>query len=153
TVAATASSGLPVAYTATGGCSNSGATYTMTSATTTCVVHYNQSGSNPYFAAPEVTSSTTGLKADQTITVTTPAPASAGYNSMFTVAATASSGLAVAYSSTGGCSNTGATFTMTSPTTACVVHYNQPGNANYNAAPEVTSSTTAAKGSQTITVT
>ena len=42
------------------------------------------------------------------------------------------------FSSSGGCSNTGATFTMTSGTTACSVKYDQAGNANYNAAREVT---------------
>jgi len=42
-------------------------------------------------------------KSDQTITVGTHAPASAAYNSQFTVAATADSGLAVAYSSSGVC--------------------------------------------------
>src|SRR6185436_3836965 len=51
---------------------------------------------------------------NQTITVTTHAPASAAFNSSFTVAATASSGLAVTYTSAGSCSNIGATFTMNS---------------------------------------
>jgi len=43
-------------------------------------------------------------QATQTITVTTPAPGSAAYNSTFNVAATASSGLGVAITSSGACS-------------------------------------------------
>jgi len=87
--------------------------------------------------------SITITKANQTITVTTHAPANAMFNTSFTVAATASSGLPVAYSASGSCSNVGATFTMTSGLGTCTVHYNQAGNTNYNAAPEVTESVTA----------
>ena len=93
-------------------------------------------------------------KVSQTITVTTPAPASAVFGTTFNVAATASSGLPVAITTTGGCSGSGsgsATISMTSGTTACVVHYNQAGNGTFSAAPEVTSSTTAIKANQTIT--
>lgn len=86
-------------------------------------------------------------KTDQTISVTTPAPANAAYNSQFTVAATASSNLPVAYSSgsTSICTNSDATFTMVSGTGTCVVQYNQAGDAAFNAAPQVTSNTTATK--------
>src|SRR5205085_1737011 len=66
-------------------------------------------------------------------------------------AATASSGLPVTYTSSGSCTNAGATFTMTSGTGACSVIYNQAGNANFNAAPQVIESVTAQKASQTIT--
>ena len=159
-VAATASSGLGVAITTTGGCSGSGtggsATVTMTSPTTACVVHYNQGGDSNYAAAAEVTSTTTAQKASQTITVTLPPPASAGYNTTFSVAATASSGLGVAITTNGSCSGSGtgsATITMTNATGSCTVRYNQAGNANYLAAPQVSRTTTAQKASQTITVT
>lgn len=81
----------------------------------------------------------------QTITVTIPAPASASYNSQFTVAATASSGLSVTYSSAGGCTNSGANFTMTSGTTACIVKFDQAGDANYSAAAQVAQSVAATK--------
>ena len=74
---------------------------------------------------------------DQTITVTTHAPASAIFKESFTVAATASSGLPVAYSSAGACSNSGPTFTMTSGTGTCEVKYDQPGGGAYNEAPQV----------------
>jgi len=152
-VAATASSGLAVAITTTGGCSIAGGTVTMTSGTTACVVQFNQAGNGSYNAAPAILQSVSAQKINQTITVTTAAPASAAFNSSFPVAATASSGLGVAITTTGGCSGSGtgsANVTMTSSTTACVVRYNQAGNGNYNAATEVMTSVTATKASQTI---
>jgi Bacterial Ig-like domain (group 3) len=153
TVAATASSGLAVTFTSAGGCSNSGATYTMTSGTTACSVIANQAGNSNYSAATQVTQSANATLASQSITFTTNAPASAAYNSQFTVAATASSGLAVAYTSSGSCSNSGATYTMTSGTGTCSVIANQAGNSNYSAATQVTESVGATPASQTITFT
>ena len=91
---------------------------------------------------------------NQTIGITTHAPASAAYGSTFHVAATATSGLTVAITTTGGCSGSGsgsATITMTSSATSCVVHYNQVGNVIYNPAPEMTETTTATKAALTIT--
>jgi len=91
----------------------------------------------------------------QTITVGTPAPSSAAYNSQFTVAATASSGLPVSYSSgsTSICTNSGATFTMVSGTGTCIVQYDQAGGSGYAAAPRVTNNVTATKINQaTVTV-
>ena len=64
-------------------------------------------------------------------------PANAVYNTSFTVVASASSGLSVTFSSGGACSNSGATYTMTSGTGKCSVIVDQAGNANYSAAPEV----------------
>ncbi len=151
TIACTASSGLAVTYTSSGGCSNSGATYTMTSGTTACTVDVNQSGNSTYAAAPQVAYSVSATLASQTITFTTNAPSSATYGSNFTVAATASSGLAVTYTSSGGCSNSGATYTMTSGTTACSVMANQAGNTNYSAATQVTETVTANPATATIT--
>jgi hypothetical protein len=86
-------------------------------------------------------------KGSQTITVTTHAPAGAAFNSTFTVAATASSNLPVAYSSgsTNVCTNNGATFTMNAVTGTCVVQYDQAGDTNYNAATRVTENTTVPK--------
>jgi len=99
--------------------------------------------------------SVTGGKLSQTITVGTPAPSSAAYNSQFTVAATASSGLAVTYSSGSPavCTNSGATFTMVSGTGTCIVQYDQAGDATYDPATQVTNNTTATKINQaTVTV-
>ena len=152
TVAATASSGLPVAYTSSAPLSNVDGLYTMNSGTGTGVVKYNQAGDANYNAAPEVTANVGAAKADQTITIVTPSPATAVYNTSFTVAATASSGLPVAYTSSAPLSNVGTLYTMNSGTGTGVVKYNQAGDANYNAAPEVTANVGAAKADQTITI-
>ncbi len=153
-VAAVASSGLPVAYSSTGVCSNAGSNFTMTSGTGICTVHFNQAGDVNYNAAAEVTETVNAQKANQAISIITSAPANAAYNSNFTVAATASSGLAVAYTSGGSCTNGGTTtYTMTGSTGTCSVIYNQAGNANYNAAPQITQTVNAQKANQTITVT
>ena len=82
------------------------------------------------------------IKISQAITVTTHAPVNAPRNSTFTVAATASSGLSVAYSSSGRCTNSGAVFTMTNRAGTCSVYYNQVGDNNYNAASQAIDNTT-----------
>ncbi|MGA9529700.1 MAG: Ig-like domain-containing protein, partial [Terriglobales bacterium] len=92
-------------------------------------------------------------QASQTINVTTAAPSSEVYNGTFTVAATATSGLAVTYGSSGSCSNSGATYTMTSGAGTCTVTMSQSGNSNYSAATPVTESVNATPASQTINVT
>jgi uncharacterized repeat protein (TIGR02543 family) len=146
TVSATASSSLPVSITTSGPCSGGGSgsvTTTMTGATGTCMVAYQQAGDQNNGAAPPQTSSTVAAKADQTFTITTAAPALATFGTKFTVAANASGG-EVTYSSSGGCTNDGATFTMTSATTACTVLYDQAGNANYASLRQQSSVTQAA---------
>src|SRR5205823_1726245 len=101
--------------------------------------------------ATQATQTTTAQQAAQAITVTTHAPATAIYNTSFTIAATGGgSGNPVTFSSAGVCSNVGATFTMTSGTGSCSVKYDQAGNANYDAATQVVEYTTAAKATQTI---
>jgi len=164
-VAATASSGLPVAITTSGACSGSGtasATITMTASSGTCTVMYNQAGNGTYASAAQVTNTTTATAvqlAPQTITVTEAAPASAALNSTFNVAATASSGLPVAITTSGACSGSGtasATITMTASSGTCTVMYNQAGNGTYASAAQVTNTTTATAVQltpQTITVT
>ena len=155
-------SGIPVTFTAPGG----GASGTFPGNVMTAIVNTNGSGvaTAPTFTAngtaggpynvvasigaglPTANFALTNAKGNQIITVNTHAPAIAVYNSMFTAAATASSGLAVTYSSAGSCTNSGANFTMTSGTGTCTVRYDQVGNSNYNAAPQVTESVTAQKG-------
>ncbi|MEI7759207.1 MAG: hypothetical protein WCJ67_00385 [Thermoleophilia bacterium] len=153
TVAATASSALPVTVSTSGGCSNSANTITITSGTTACTVNYDQSGSLAFLPAPRKSSTTSVSRIAQTITVTTPAPASAAYAATFTVAASANSGLSVAITVSGGCSISAATVTMTSASNNCKVFYNRAANSNYTAAPQKSSTTTATKAAQVITLT
>ncbi len=105
----------------------------------TCTIQADAASSGN-FVAKTSTASWSVIKASQTITVTTPAPANAAYGDIFTVAAAAPGGVVVV-STSGGCSNVGNNVTMTSGTQDCVVRYNQGGNGSYNAAPEVTSTT------------
>jgi sugar lactone lactonase YvrE len=130
-VAATASSGLAVGYSSSGSCSNSGATYTISGGSGNCVVSASQAGNTNYSAATTVTETVTVKQATQTITATTPAPTTAYKGYSFTLVATASSGLPVGYSSSGSCTNSGATFKMTSDSGTCIAELYQAGNTDY----------------------
>src|SRR5207253_4585911 len=90
-----------------------------------------------YNAATQATQSTTAVKANQTITVSTPAPATAVYNTSFTVAATASSSLAVSYSSSGVCSRSEERRVGRECRWVCAVELEQARDSNYNAATEI----------------
>jgi large repetitive protein len=155
TVAATGgASGNAVIFTSSGMCSNSGATYTLTSGTGTCSVIANQAGNTNYSAAPQITQTASATPAAQAITFTTSPPATAAYKSTFTVVATGgASGIAVTFTSSGACSNSGATYTMTSGTGTCSVIANQAGNTNYSAAAAITKTVAATLVAQTITFT
>jgi hypothetical protein len=92
--------------------------------------------------------------ATQAITFTTNAPASAAYNSQFTVAATGGgSGNPVVFTSAGSCNNAAATYTMTAGSGTCSVIANQAGNSNYAAAPQVTQSVNATLAVPTVSFT
>jgi len=81
-------------------------------------------------------------------------PATAAYNSQFTVGATGgASGISVVFTSAGSCSNSGATYTMNSGTGSCSVIANQAGNTNYSPAIQVIQSVSATPATQKITFT
>ncbi|MGI8679205.1 MAG: hypothetical protein ACR2LX_11055, partial [Jatrophihabitans sp.] len=94
-LSASASSGLAVAFTVTGPCTVSGSTLTITGAGN-CVITAHQAGNVSYSAAPDVTRTVVAKKASQTITFPQPTTPAA-YGTSDTLAATASSGLAVTY--------------------------------------------------------
>jgi hypothetical protein len=113
---------------------------------------------NELNATPSATQTITlqgpGFGVPQTITFSINAPSSAPYNSSFTVAATGgASGNPVIFTSSGACTNSGATYTMTAATGTCSVIANQAGSADRLAAPQVTQTVNAALGIQTITFT
>ncbi len=141
TLGATASSGLAVTYSVVSGpCAVAGTTVTALGGGA-CVIAANQAGNASYNAAPQVTQSVTVSAAAQTITF----PAIAGFfaGSSSTLAATASSGLAVSYSVTAGsCTLSGSTVSA-STAGSCTIAANQAGNTNFLAATTV---------SQTVTV-
>jgi hypothetical protein len=148
TVSATASSGLAVTYSSntTGICAVDSSTGIVSNIVAgTCIIAANQSGDADYSAAPQVTQSiivaATVTPAAQTISFgVVPSLSLLG---TATVSATASSGLAVTYTSTTAsvCTvniNTGLVTDLTAGT--CIVAANQPGDANYLAAAQVTQS-------------
>jgi hypothetical protein len=106
----------------------------------------NHSGSTGTLSGGQVVSP---VPLSQTITFTTPAPATAKSGDAFTVAATGGgSGNPVTFSvGTGSvCILSGsATYTMISNSGFCYVVANQAGNSNYAAAPQVTETVTAVK--------
>lgn len=79
-----------------------------------------------------------GVMLPQTISLNTALPSTVAYGDTFVVDASGgASSNALDFSSSGGCANSGATFTLTSGTASCSVIINQAGDAWYDAATEV----------------
>jgi hypothetical protein len=152
TLNATASSGLPVAFSVSGPASVSGSQLTLTG-TGSVIVTASQGGNGTYAAAPNVT---------QTITVTAAQPASqtisfpavgaqALGNPPITLSATASSGLPVTFVLVSGpASLSGDTLTLTGAGSV-VVEATQAGDSDFKAATPVKQTIAVAKEAQTIT--
>jgi len=134
TVSATASSGLPVGFTATGNCTLSGTTVHITGAGS-CTVTASQAGNSAYSAAPSVSQTFAIAKASQTIAFG-PLPNRTIGAADFTVSAAASSGLAVSFAASGTCTVAGSTVHLTG-VGSCTITAAQAGNANFNAATPV----------------
>lgn len=141
TVTASASSGLIVTFSATtpAVCSVTAAGLVSLAATGVCTINANQPGDGNYLAAPTVARSitvTATLQA-QTIAFATLADRALGSGS-FTVVATASSGLAVAFTSLtpSACSVTAASVALLAAGT-CTIAADQPGDAGFAPAPQV----------------
>ena len=147
----TASSGLPVSVTVkTGPATISGHTVTLTGGGTVALAA-NQAGNANISAAPEVTTSFKVNPATQTLT-SFPTISNKTYGAApFTIAfPTVSSGLTVSVMiKSGPATISGHTITVTGAGTV-VVAANQAGNANYSAAPEVTTSFKVNQAAQTI---
>jgi hypothetical protein len=148
---ASANSGLPVAYGASGACSLSGGNVHL-GGSGSCTITASQGGDATYDPAPDISRSFAIAKAGQTITFAQPASPQI-YDSSFAVGASASSGLGVSIVASGGCSYNGMTglVTMTSGTGSCVLTASQSGNANYDTAADVVRTVGAAKAGQSIT--
>ncbi len=153
-LSASATSGLPVSFTSLtpSVCTVSGTTATMVTAGT-CSIQATQAGNASYAAAAPVTQGFAVNQASQTITFTgLPATAIYGAAGPYTVNATASSALAVAYTVTGPASISGSTLTITGAGTVMVTAA-QAGNSYYAAATPVVQTITVSAASQTITFT
>ncbi len=151
TLGGTASSGLSVSYT-----SSNSAVATISANTVTIVgagsttITASQAGNSTYNAATITTQVLTVGKAGQTITFGGLAAKSVG-DAPFSLAASASSGLAVSYTSSNSAVATvsGNTVTLVSTGTTTITA-SQSGNANYNAAANVTQSLTVQSSAQPV---
>ena len=157
TVTAASNTGLPVTITTSGACAGDGtgsARITVISGSGTCNIHYNQAGDTDHNPAPEAIHTLAATPAHQDIVVTSKLPSRLPYANRFEVAAIASSRLPVAISTSGVCTGSGhgsAAITMTSGAGTCTLHFNQDGDANFSAAPEVTRTINAEKAILTVT--
>jgi hypothetical protein len=138
TPSATATSGLPVSFTAGGHCTSDDATVTITGAGS-CTVTAQQAGDDNYAAAADVPQSFDIARAGQTINFTAPGTGTVG--GTFTPAPTATSGLTVTTtidpaSTLGACSLSAGVVTFTG-SGSCIIDANQAGNLNYLPAPQV----------------
>jgi len=152
TLSATASSGLAVSFTSTTPlvCTVSGTTATFL-VSGSCTIQAAQPGNSTWAAAPAVQQSFTVNKESQTITFGPIAAQNVG--TPLTLSATASSGLAVSYTSetTGICTVSGTTATFIA-IGSCTIQASQGGNASYSAATAVQQTITVNGEAQTITV-
>jgi hypothetical protein len=144
---ASASSGLPVSFVASGNCTVAGSTVHLTGAGL-CTITASQAGDASYNAAPDVARTFSIAKASQTISFAALAAKTFG-DPDFGVSATTSSGLAVSFGAGGNCSVSGSTVHLTGAG-SCTVTASQAGNANYNAALDVARTFSITKASQTI---
>ncbi len=152
TIAATASSGLAVSFSAAGSCSVSGDTVTITGAGS-CEITATQTGNDNYNAAPPVPQSFSIAKANQSIIFASFNNATYG-DANFTTDPTASSGLAVAVVASGACTLDSAIAPAQVQITGagvCTITASQAGNVNYNAALSVERNFSVDKADQTIT--
>ncbi|WP_277967746.1 autotransporter domain-containing protein [Sphingomonas echinoides] len=160
TPTATATSGLTVAFTidgsSSGVCAIAGGAVSFSGAGT-CRVNADQSGNAGFSAAPQVQQSFVVGAASQTIAFTSTAPVAAVVGGAgYTPTATATSGLTVAFtidsSSTAICTYSAGVVGFTG-TGTCRINADQPGNANYGAAPQAQQSFAVGMASQTISFT
>jgi hypothetical protein len=140
-ITATASSGLPVSFVMVSGPATvSGGTVTITGAGSV-TIRASQAGNASFQPATPVTQSFTVARASQSISFGTLPDKTAG-DAPFTLTASATSALPVAYRVVSGPATlSGATVTLTGAGTV-TIEAAQPGDANYNAASVVTQSFT-----------
>jgi Regulator of chromosome condensation (RCC1) repeat/PASTA domain len=133
-VSATASSGLTVSFAASGNCTISGATVRLTSVGS-CTITASQAGNATYNPAPDVPRTFAIAKAAQSIAFGPLARKTYGAPD-FRVNATASSHLLVSFAASGRCRVSGTTVHLTGAG-LCRVTASQPGDAFFDAAPDV----------------
>ncbi len=152
TVSATGgASGNPVTFTAgpIGVCTAGGSTITITGAGT-CTVTAHQVGNSNYNAAADVPQSFTVKQGTPTVSFTG-APATAYFNSHFTVSATTNASTTPTITASGACTILGTTATIISGTGTCSLLASWAADTNYFAA-TATQSTSALQVPVSVTV-
>ncbi len=147
-VTATASSNLAVSFAAAGSCTVAGTLVHLTGAGQ-CTITASQDGDANWNAATPVARSLSIGKADQQITFAALSNKAIS-DPDFAVSATASSGLAVAFSAAGSCTVNAAVIHLTGAG-QCTITASQVGDANWNAATPVARSFSIGKADQQIT--
>ena len=137
TLAATASSGLPVSFAASGDCTVTGNSVHLTGAGS-CTITASQGGDLSYTPAQDVSRSFNIAKGAQTVTFGALSPKTFG-DADFTLSATASSGLTVGFGAEGQCEVANGTVHLTGAG-SCIITASQLGNSNYDAAANVSQS-------------
>jgi FtsP/CotA-like multicopper oxidase with cupredoxin domain len=150
-LSATATSALAVTFTVSSGPGTIGGSTLTLTGSGTVVVAANQAGNTNYAAAPTVSQSVVvNIGVPQTISFTAPATPITYGAAPVALAATASSGLAVAYAVTGPATLTAGTLTYTGAG-AVSVTLSQPGNTVYSPAPSIVQTVVVNKASLTVT--
>jgi alpha-tubulin suppressor-like RCC1 family protein len=159
-VSAAASSGLAVTLSVAGfsvsTCSLSGSTVSLFGPGT-CTIEANQPGDTAYSAAPQVPQSVMVGRQSQSITFSSVPPTNAQVGDSYTVAATASSGLTVAFTvdpgSTSVCSISAGTTVSFFGVGSCTIDANQAGTSTISPAPQVSQTTGVGRLAQSINFT
>jgi hypothetical protein len=146
---ASASSALSVSYSALGNCSIVAGPKIHLTGAGSCTITAAQAGNNNYNAAADVQQTFAIAKADQTISFANPG-GKTYLDPDFDPGASASSGLPVSYSALGDCSIVSGPKVHLTGAGSCTITASQPGNGNYNAAPDVPRTFAIAKANQTI---
>jgi len=144
TVSSSTNASTTAVITASGACSISGNTVTMTSGTGTCTLTATWAADSNY-TSTTATQSTTASKIAPTVTFTG-APASAPDNSIFTVSSSTNASTTAVITASGACSISGNRVTMTSGTGTCTLTATWAADSNYTSA-TATQSTTASGSS------
>jgi len=118
--------------------------------TGSCMVTATMAGNNNYVAVTSTPANTVTLGLANPTTTFTGSPASAAYQSKFTVTATTNASTTATVTASGACSITSNTVTMTSGTGTCSLMANWAADSNYAAASAM-QSTTATKHTLTVT--
>jgi hypothetical protein len=148
-----------VTFSASGACSNTsgGALMTMTASTGTCSIVATKAADDQYNEATSAPALVATGKATQATLIVTGAPATAAYDTSFTVGTSGGSGSgAVAFQASGACSNAngGAVMTMTSGIGTCSIVATKAADDQYDEATSAAAPVTATKTPQaTLTVT